>query len=124
MVYQKGKGKQERKKKKAAHVINSAFIIPVASLSLFVRSRRNESISSMKMMLGCVLRARLKSPATSLFDSPNHLFMRTDAAMLIKVAPDSFASALASMVLPQPGGPKRRTPLGAPRREEEENNSG
>jgi len=24
------------------------------------------------------------------------------------------------MVLPQPGGPKRRTPLGAPRREDEE----
>lgn len=70
------------------------------------------------MMLGCVFLASLNRPATSLFDSPNHLFVRTEAAMLMKVAPDSFARALASMVLPQPGGPKRRTPLGELRSDE------
>jgi len=59
----------------------------------------------MKMMLGCVFCARLNSLATNLFDSPNHLFVNTDAAMLMNVAPDSFARALASIVLPHPGGP-------------------
>ncbi len=90
---------------KTTHVMNSAFIIAVTSWSPLLRSRRNESTSSMKMILGCVFRARLNNPATNLFDSPNHLFVNTDAAMLMKVAPDSFARALASIVLPQPGGP-------------------
>src|SRR5216683_7015566 len=95
----------KRNERETTHVINSAFIIAVASWSLLLRSRRNEPISSMKMILGCVFRARLNSPATSLFDSPNHLFVNTDAVMLMKVAPDSFARALASIVLPHPGGP-------------------
>lgn len=33
------------------------------------------------------------------------------ARMLMKMAPDSFASALASIVLPVPGGPYRSTPF-------------
>lgn len=78
----------------------------------------------MKMMLGWVLRAKLNSPATSLFDSPNHLLVRTEAAMLINVAPDSLANALANMVLPHPGGPYNSTPLGAPSNEEEERREG
>ena len=85
--------------------MNSAFIIPVISWSFLLRSRRNESISSMKTILGCVFRARLNNPATNLFDSPKYLSSKTEAAMLMKVAPDSFARALASIVLPQPGGP-------------------
>ena len=100
--------------------MNSDFIIAVTSWSPLLRSRRNESISSMKMMLGCVFRARLNNPATNLFDSPNHLFVNTDAAMLMKVAFDSFARAFASIVLPQPGGPYSRTPLGADKRVDEE----
>jgi len=99
--------------------MNSAFIMPVTSWSPLVLSLRNESISSMKMILGWVFRARLNKPATNLFDSPYHLFVRTDAAMLMNVAPDSLARAFASIVFPQPGGPKRRTPLGAPRSEED-----
>lgn len=91
----------------------------VASWSPLVRSRKNESISSMKTMQGWVFRARLNRPATSLFDSPNHLFVREEIATLMKVAPDSLATAFASIVLPHPGGPKRRTPLGAPARMEE-----
>jgi hypothetical protein len=73
----------------------------------------------MKMMQGCVFRARLNRPATSLFDSPNHLFVRAEIATLMNVAFDSFASAFASIVFPHPGGPKRRTPLAAPARMEE-----
>lgn len=98
--------------------MNSAFIMPVTSWSPFVLSRKKESISSMKIMLGCTFRARLNSPATSLLDSPYHLFVSTDAAILMNVAPDSFARALASIVFPQPGGPNNKTPLGAPRRDE------
>lgn len=37
----------------------------------------------------------------------------TLAVILMNVAPDSLASALASIVLPHPGGPYRRTPFGA-----------
>lgn len=70
----------------------------------------------MKIILGCVFRARLNKPATNLFDSPNHLLVNTDAAMLMKVAPDSLARALASIVFPHPGGPYNRTPLGAANR--------
>lgn len=94
--------------------------MPVTSWSPFVRSLRKESISSMKIIDGCVFRARLNKPATSLFDSPYHLFVITEAAILMNVAPDSLARAFANMVLPHPGGPKRRTPLGAPKREEDE----
>lgn len=92
----------------------------VASWSPLLRSRRNESISSMKIILGCVFRARLNNPATNLFDSPNHLFVNTEAAMLMKVAPDSLARALASIVFPHPGGPYSRTPLGAANRVDDE----
>ncbi len=74
----------------------------------------------MKIILGCVFRARPNNPATNLFDSPNHLFVNTDAAMLMKVAPDSLARALASIVFPHPGGPYSSTPLGAANRVDDE----
>lgn len=41
----------------------------------------------------------------SLFDSPNHLLVRTDGEMLMNVALDSLARALARRVFPHPGGP-------------------
>lgn len=77
----------------------------------------------MKIMLGCVFRTRLDKPATNLFDSPNQLLVKTDVVMLMKVAPDSFAMALASIVLPHPGGPKGSTPLGAANKEDDERKS-
>ena len=119
ITYKKGWSVEREGKLRATYVMNSAFIIAVASWSPFVRSRKNESISSIKMMQGCAFRARLNSPATSLFDSPNHLFVRTEIATLMNVAPDSLARAFASIVFPHPGGPKSRTPLGAPARMEE-----
>lgn len=51
---------------------------------------------------GASLRAKSKSACTSLFDSPYHLFVSTENGMLIKVALDSLARALASNVLPHP----------------------
>jgi len=74
-------------------LMNSAFIMPVTSWSLLLRCRRNESISSMKMMEGCSLRASENRAETSLLLSPNHLSVRVETCMLIKVAPDSLASA-------------------------------
>ena len=98
--------------------MNSALTMPLISWSLRDRSRRNASNSSTKIIDGCNLRASEKSAETSLFDSPylqdqprsrspptRHLSCSTLAFMLMNVAPDSFASALASIVLPQPGGP-------------------
>lgn len=78
------------------------------------------------MMEGCSLRASENNPATSLFDSPNHLSVSDETLTLMKVAPDSLARdceqvakfsyttpglhasitpTFASIVLPQPGGP-------------------
>ena len=72
------------KRKEMTNVMNSAFIIAVTSWSPLLRLRRKESISSM------CLPAKLNNPATDLFDSPNHLLVNTDAAMLVmKVAFDS-----------------------------------
>ena len=51
--------------------MNSAFIMAIASWSDDCRSRRNESISSMKMMHGCTLCARVKTALDSFCDSPN-----------------------------------------------------
>ena len=45
--------------------------MPVTSWSARLRSRRNESISSMKMIAGWSLCASENKAATSLFDSPN-----------------------------------------------------
>lgn len=39
-----------------------------------------------------------------------HFDVREDAETLKNVAPDSEATALASMVFPLPGGPKRSSP--------------
>ena len=89
--------------------------MPVTSWSARLRSRRNESISSMKMIAGWSLCASENKAATSLFDSPNlregrarsaslrggkarerrtyHLSVKVETCMLMKVAPDSLARA-------------------------------
>lgn len=53
----------------------------------------------------CSFLATEKMAATSLLVSPNHLLWTDDARMLMKTAPLSLASALASIVFPVPGGP-------------------
>jgi len=112
--------KESAKRREArAYVMNSAFISAVTSWSPDDRSLKNESISSMKIMLGAVFLASENRAATSLFDSPNHLLLKDDTGMLMNVAPDSFARAFASIVFPQPGGPYNRTPRGAFKREED-----
>jgi hypothetical protein len=68
-------------------------------------------------MDGWTLRASENKPLTSLLLSPNHLEVREERGRLMNVAPLSLASALASIVFPQPGWPYRSTPRGAERSE-------
>mmetsp|Transcript_3247 Transcript_3247/g.11761 ORF Transcript_3247/g.11761 Transcript_3247/m.11761 type:complete len:345 (+) Transcript_3247:406-1440(+) len=95
---------------------NSVFRRRVASFSPAARADSIESISSMKMTEGCALRASEKSARTSFSPSPIHLLVSADAEMLKNVASDSVATALASIVLPVPGGPNSSTPFGGERR--------
>ena len=57
--------------------------------------------------------ALLKSYLTALSDSPTYLLSNSGPLMEIKFALDSLETALATRVLPQPGGPYSNTPAGA-----------
>ena len=78
----------------------------------------------MKIILGWSFRARPNIPLINLLLSPYNLLAKVETAILMNVAPDYFARARASMVLPQPGGPYKRTPFGAESSEEEVKSSG
>mmetsp|Transcript_11486 Transcript_11486/g.28947 ORF Transcript_11486/g.28947 Transcript_11486/m.28947 type:complete len:339 (+) Transcript_11486:2181-3197(+) len=91
--------------------MNSVFMLVMASCSMPVRLPSIASISSMKMMQGCSFQASVNSAVTSFWVSPSHLLWMELARMFTNRAPDSFAMALASMVLPVPGGPYSSTPL-------------
>uniref|UniRef100_A0A2M3ZIW8 Uncharacterized protein n=1 Tax=Anopheles braziliensis TaxID=58242 RepID=A0A2M3ZIW8_9DIPT len=94
-------------------IMNCVFIMAVASWSDEFRARRNESISSMKMMHGCILTASENTADASFCDSPYHLSVSMATSRLMNRIPASFAVALAINVLPHPGGPYSSTPLGA-----------
>ena len=64
-----------------------------------------ESISSMKITLGALSAASAKRHFISFSPSPIHFEVRVDALQLKKVDLHSVAIALASIVLPFPGGP-------------------
>mmetsp|Transcript_1493 Transcript_1493/g.3980 ORF Transcript_1493/g.3980 Transcript_1493/m.3980 type:complete len:255 (-) Transcript_1493:273-1037(-) len=91
---------------------NSAFISRYTSWSPDVRSRNRASISSMNMMHGSSRSASENAARTSALLSPMYLSSSELGARFRKRAPDSFASAFASMVLPVPGGPNRSAPFG------------
>jgi len=82
------------------------------------RARPMVSISSMKMMAGAALRASSNSCRTRCAPTPTIISMNSDADALKNGTPASPAVARASSVLPVPGAPVSRTPLGAraPRR--------
>mmetsp|Transcript_10965 Transcript_10965/g.22855 ORF Transcript_10965/g.22855 Transcript_10965/m.22855 type:complete len:281 (-) Transcript_10965:844-1686(-) len=71
-----------------------------------------ESISSMKMMAGEFFSASSNALRRLLSDSPASLDMISGPLMRKKKAPVSFATARAMSVLPEPGGPYSRMPLG------------
>uniref|UniRef100_A0A147BMQ2 Putative conserved secreted protein n=1 Tax=Ixodes ricinus TaxID=34613 RepID=A0A147BMQ2_IXORI len=63
------------------------------------------SISSKKIMQGAAVLALRKSSRTARSESPTHLLNSSGPLMAMKLSPLSVASALATMVLEQPGGP-------------------
>ena len=70
------------------------------------------SISSMKMIAGRFSRAVWNSRRMRAAPRPANISTNAAALWEKKWAPDSCATALASSVLPVPGGPCRRMPLG------------
>mmetsp|Transcript_38852 Transcript_38852/g.105201 ORF Transcript_38852/g.105201 Transcript_38852/m.105201 type:complete len:366 (-) Transcript_38852:75-1172(-) len=76
------------------------------------RCRPIASISSMKMMQGAFSLACLKMSRTREAPTPTNSSMNSEADAWMKGTPDSPARAFAMRVLPVPGGPVRRTPLG------------
>ncbi len=81
-------------------------------MALRPRARPIASISSIKMMQGAFSRACLKRSRTRLAPTPTNISTKSDPDIEKNGTPASPATALASRVLPVPGGPTSRTPLG------------
>ena len=79
--------------------------------------RPTASISSMKMMAGEFCLAWRNRSRTRLAPTPTYISTKSEPEMDRNFTPASPATALASKVLPVPGGPTSSTPLGirAPR---------
>ena len=71
------------------------------------------SNSSKNITHGAEALARPNNCLNALSDSPTYLFRSSGPLIEMKLAFDLFDTALATRVLPHPGGPKRRTPAGA-----------
>ena len=71
-----------------------------------------ESISSMKIIALPIFRAVLKRSRTRLAPTPTNISMKSEPVTERKGTPASPATARAISVLPVPGGPTRRIPLG------------
>uniref|UniRef100_A0A6B0ULM7 Putative secreted protein n=1 Tax=Ixodes ricinus TaxID=34613 RepID=A0A6B0ULM7_IXORI len=78
---------------------------PPASPTLPPRALAMESSSSKKSTQGAAALALSKTSRTLASDSPNHMVSSSGPLMEMKLAWHSLAMALASRVLPQPGGP-------------------
>ena len=70
------------------------------------------SISSKKMMHAFFVRAISKSSRTMRAPSPTYFWTSSDPMTRMKVASVRLATARAQRVLPVPGGPYKRAPLG------------
>ncbi|MPM72945.1 hypothetical protein SDC9_119921 [bioreactor metagenome] len=71
------------------------------------------SISSIKMMQGAILAASLNRSRTREAPTPTNISTKSEPEMEKKGTLASPATALASKVLPVPGEPTRRAPLGS-----------
>ena len=76
------------------------------------RIRPTASISSMNRMQGLLSLAVLNMSRTRLAPTPTNIWMNSEPEIEKNGTPASPATALASKVLPVPGGPLSRTPLG------------
>ena len=66
--------------------------------------------SSKKMTQGRLFLALRKTALTALSLSPTYMLMSSGPFTLMKLIPASLAMALATSVLPHPGGPTNSTP--------------
>lgn len=96
--------------------INSVFTLLELSCSPYFLEQSKESISSINITLGCFALAIANKVFTSFSLSPTHLLVIELALMLKNVACASLAIARPIIVLPVPGGPKRRIPFGGARK--------
>ena len=76
------------------------------------RARPIASISSMKIMQGAFSLACLKRSLTLLAPTPTNISTKSEPESEKNGTPASPATALAKRVLPVPGGPTNKTPLG------------
>ena len=74
--------------------------------------RPMESISSMKMIARPILRAVSNRSRTRLAPTPTNISMKSEPVTDRNGTPASPATARAMSVLPVPGGPTSRMPLG------------
>ena len=95
---------------RAFSVFSRSSLPPIAGLRL--RARPTASISSMKMMQGDFALACWKRSRTRLAPTPTNISTKSEPDIEKKGTPASPATALASKVLPVPGGPTSRAPLG------------
>ena len=95
--------------------ISTRSWLSVCSRSLELSEPRRPptaSSSSMKMIAGACLRASLNSRRIRAAPRPANISTNDAADCEKNCAPDSWATALASSVLPVPGGPCSSTPAG------------
>lgn len=91
---------------------NSVLTLLELSCYPYLREHKRESISSMNITLGCFILAIVNNVLTNFSLYPTHLLVIELALMLKNVAWASLAIALPIIVLPVPGGPKSKIPLG------------
>ena len=97
--------------------VNSAFNVfsrssfpPIEGFLL--RARPTASISSIKMIQGDFCLACAKTSRTRLAPTPTNISTKSDPLIEKNGTPASPATAFANSVLPVPGGPTNKAPLG------------
>ena len=95
---------------RAFRVFSRSSLPPMAGF--LERARPTASISSMKMMQGAFDLACWNRSRTRLAPTPTNISTKSEPLMEKKGTPASPATALANRVLPVPGGPTNRAPLG------------
>lgn len=100
----------------SSYTRNYVLTLLVLSCSPSFLEHKSESISSIKMTLGCLSLAIANNVFTNFSLSPTHLLVIEEALMLKNVAWASLAIARPIIVFPVPGGPNNRIPLGGARR--------
>ena len=95
---------------RAFSVFSRSSLPPMAGFLL--RARPTASISSMKMMQGAFCLAFSNRSRTREAPTPTNISTKSEPDIEKKGTPASPATALASSVLPVPGGPTSRAPLG------------